>query len=278
MNAATLALLALVSLNRPIANQENGEPDGNKLVAIELVADRNPIQPGSTFTLALRCKIERRWHVYWGENSGTSGLPFKALITGPAGYEIGKVRFPWPKRHEAPGDIVEFIHEGEMVCLVDVKVPPTAKAGESAQFDVAAKWLVCTTVCVAGSGATALTLPVAEASVVANEALFTAARAKEPRPWSDLGRAGATWSGTEETPKLTLVVPGITAAEFFPYRSSTTNLVRRKVDIGKQGGTLALEFEFEKKEDGDKPDARGVLWVKTDKGETSYLFDKPYQK
>src|SRR5205814_241083 len=62
MNAAFLALLALVPLARPIAVEDDSQADGNKLVALELLADHNPIQPGSTFTLALRCKIERRWH------------------------------------------------------------------------------------------------------------------------------------------------------------------------------------------------------------------------
>jgi thiol:disulfide interchange protein DsbD len=278
MNAALLALVALVPLARPLAVQDDSEADGNKLIALELLAERNPIQPGSTVTLALRCKIERRWHTYWGENSGDAGIPFKAELKGPSGYEIGSWRFPWPKRHVAEGDIVEYVHEGEMTCLVDVKVPATAKAGDKAQFDLSAKWLVCTDVCVAGAGKTSLTLPVAEQATPANEALFTAARAKEPRPWSEIGRAAANWSGDEAAPKLTIVVPGATAAEYFPYRSSTTKLAGRKVDIGKQGGTVALEFEFEKKNDGDVPDARGVLWVKTDKGETSFLFDKPYRK
>lgn len=279
MNAAFLALVALLPLARPLASQEDdSQADGNKLVALELLAERNPVQPGSTVTLALRCKIERRWHVYWGENSGDAGIPFKASVTGPSGYEIGKVRFPWPKRHEAEGEIVEFIHEGEMTCLVDVKVPATAKAGDKAEFDVSASWLVCTDVCVSGAGKATLALPVAEQAKPANDALFTAARAKEPRPWSEIGRAAANWSGDTSTPKLLIVVPGVTAAEYFPYRSSTTKLTGRKVDIGKNGGTLALDFEFTKKEDADVPDARGVLWVKTDKGETSYLFDKPYRK
>jgi DsbC/DsbD-like thiol-disulfide interchange protein len=278
MNAALLALCALVPLARPVSTQDDSEADGNKLVALELVADRVTIQPGATFTLGLRCRIERRWHGYWGENSGDSGMPFKAVITGPAGFEIGKVRFPWPKRHEAVGDIVEYVHEGEMVLLADVKVPGTAKAGESAAFEVAANWLVCTDVCVTGSGKASCVVKVADAAPPANEALFTAARAKEPRPWSELGRAGANWSGDESAPKLSLVLPGVTAAEFFPYKSKTTKLVRRTVEIGKQGGTIALEFEFEKQEDGDQPSARGVLWVKTDKGETSYLFEKPFKK
>lgn len=282
MNAALLALLALVPLaaigtDRQDESDADAQADGNKLVALELKADHDALQPGATVTLGLRCKVERRWHIYWGENAGDAGLPFKATIKGPDGYVIGKVRFPWPKRHEAPGDIVEYVHDGELYLLADVKVPSSAKPGEKATFEVNASWLVCTEVCVSGAGETSLTMNVADKSALANEAIFTSARAKEPRPWSELGRAGASYSGEEATPKLTIVVPGITAAEFFPYRSSTTKLVKRTVEIGKQGGTLALEFEFEKRGDDDKPETRGVLWVKTEKGETSYLFEKPFK-
>ncbi|MDZ4774374.1 MAG: protein-disulfide reductase DsbD family protein [Planctomycetota bacterium] len=282
MNAALIALCALVPLALGLVTSQDdsdadAQADGDKLIALELKADHDALQPGATITLGLRCKVERRWHVYWGENSGNSGLPFKATITGPDGYEIGKVRFPWPKRHESPGDIVEYIHEGELYVLADVKVPASAKPGDKVEFAVAASWLVCTEVCVSGSGKTSLSMNVDSKSALANEAIFTAARAKEPRPWSELGRAGATFAGDAAAPKLKFVVAGITDLEFFPYRSSTTTLVGRKVEIGKQGGTLALDFEFEKRNDGDKPETRGVLWVKTDKGETSYLFEKSFK-
>lgn len=276
MNATLLALAVLVPLARPIASQDDASADGNKLVALELLADHQPIQPGSTFTLALRCRIERRWHVYWGENAGDAGVPFQAVITGPVGYEIGKVRFPWPRRHEIEGDIVEYIQEGEMTLLADVKVPARAKSGEVAHFDVQASWLVCTDVCVRGNGATGLDVPVADKSAVANETLFTAARAKLPRPWSEIGRALANVSGAVATPRLNVVVPGATALEFFPYTSTTTQLMERKAEVGKQGASLVLDFAFKPKQEADRPQIRGVLWVKTDQGETSFLLEKTH--
>ncbi|MBL8857336.1 MAG: hypothetical protein JNL28_02370 [Planctomycetes bacterium] len=280
MNIPLLTLALLAPLARPVAfaDESDADADGNKLVKLQLIAERTPIEPNSTFTLGLEVKIERRWHVYWGENPGDSGLPFTVEIKGPEGFEIGKLHFPNPKREVLEGDIVQYIHEGTLLLLADVKVPASRKAGTTAQFDVAARWLVCTDICLAGSGTTTLTLPLAEKAEPANAERFTAARAKLPRPWSELGRVAANWSGDESAPKLHIVVPGATAAEFFPYTSKTTKLTGRKIDIGKQGGTLALEFEFEKKRDGDKPDVRGVLWLKTDKGESSYLFDKPFKQ
>lgn len=278
MNALPFLLALLLPLGRALPAQDDADADGNKLVKVALKSDRSVLQAGHAFTLAVHCRIEPRWHVYWGENPGDSGLPFKAEVTGPTGYEIGKLRFPWPKREESEGDIVTFVQAGEMTILVDVKVPATAKAGDEAKFDVACRWLVCTDVCVAGSGSVSLSLTVGDQEKPADEALFSAWRAKMPRPWSEMPRAMATWSGEEKAPKLTLVIPGIKAAEFFPYTSPTTQMTGRKLEIGKQGGTLAVDFEFKKKNDGDVPLALGVLWVKTDQGETSYLLEKPFQK
>lgn len=273
-----LLLLALPSFAPAVHQDDDAQADGNKLVKVALLADRAELQPGSTFTLAVRCHVEKRWHVYWSENAGDAGLPFTAEITGPAGWQIGPVRSPWPKREEVEGDIVEYVHEGELVLMADVKVPADAKVGTQAAFDVSARWLVCTTVCVQGKGGASLTLPVSAAEKPANEADFKAWRKRMPRPWSEMTRAFPAWSGDPATPKLTLVVPGATALEFYPYKSETTELTSRHVDVGKQGASLVLDFKFESKAEGAGPAARGVLWVKTDKGEAAYVLEQPYKK
>jgi DsbC/DsbD-like thiol-disulfide interchange protein len=273
-------LIAFVAPLLPVHldDDEDAQADGNKLVKLTLVADRAEVEPGSTFTIAVKARVERRWHVYWGENSGDSGLPISAEITGPAGWEIGPVHHPVPKRHELEGDIVEYILEGEFAMLADVKVPADAKPGTPAAFEVKSRWLVCTTVCVQGAGGATLSLPVSENEKPANDAEFKAWRAKLPRPSSELPRTMSTWSGETSAPKLSIVVPGATGLEFFPYKSDTTDLVARKVDVGKNGGTLTLEMEFEGEKPGDAPAARGVLWIKTEKGETAYVLDQPYKK
>jgi len=157
-------------------------------------------------------------------------------------------------------------------------VPANAKVGTTAQFEVEGRWLVCTDVCVMGAGVSTKTLTVAEKEKPAEEALFTAWRAKMARPWSEMARSMVTWSGEEQAPKLTVVVPGATGLEFFPYSDATMHLESRKVDIGKQGGTLAAEFSFERKQPEDKPVARGVLLVKSAQGETSFVLDQTYPK
>lgn len=256
---------------------DDADEDGDSLVALSMIGDHDALVPGGTITLALRCKIKPRWHVYWGPNAGDSGLAFKADVTGPEGYVVGTPRFPWPKRDVSEGDIVQYLHEGELVILVDVKVPESAKVGANATFDVAARWLACTSVCLPGSGKTSLSLPVAATSKPNEAAVFAAARARLPRPWSELGRVLMTPAGEGAERKLTLVVPGATALEFFPYLTDATTFTGRKIEVGKQGGTVAMNFEFKKKHDGDVPRASGVLWVKTDKGESSYELEYKFQ-
>lgn len=270
-----LALASLLPASIP-STQDDADADGNKLVTVTLKSERDGPQPGQSFTLGIHCKVEPRWHVYWGENAGDSGLAFKSTVTGPAGFEIGRVQCPWPKREEAEGDIVTFVQDGEFMMLVDVKVPATAKIGETLKFDVACRWLVCTDVCLTGSGTASLELVVAEKAKPANEALFAKWRARLPRPWSELPRAMATWSGEMSAPKLRVVVPGASAVEFFPYKSATTTMTARNIAIGKQGGTVTIDFGFKPAAPGDKPQASGVLWVKTEKEETSYLLEKTF--
>jgi DsbC/DsbD-like thiol-disulfide interchange protein len=278
--AAAVCILSAAPIQsaaaRTAPNQDEG-PDGNKLVHCTLHADRETIQPGSTFTLGVHFAIEPKWHVYW-QNAGDSGLPTKADIKGPEGYEIGAPRFPWPKREEVAGEIVQYVHEHELMLLVDVKVPANAKPGTEVQFDVEGRWLVCTDVCVMGSGKSTKTLTVGEKEKPAEEALFAAWRPKMARPWSEMTRSNATWSGAEDAPKLTLVVPGATELEFFPYLDSTLHLESRKLDVGKQGSTLAIQFSFERKKPEDKPIARGTLLVKSAQGETSYVLEQTYAK
>jgi DsbC/DsbD-like thiol-disulfide interchange protein len=274
-----IALIAPIGPLLPVQQDEDdAQADGNKLVKVSLVADRAEIQPGSTFTVAVKCRVERRWHVYWGENAGEAGLPISAEITGPPGWVIGPLRHPWPKREQLEGDIVEYVLEHEFAMLADVKVPADAKPGSQAAFEVKSRWLVCTTVCVPGAGSASLAVPVAEKEKPANDAEFKTWRSRLPRPWNEMTRTVVKWSGDASNPKLLLVAPGVTGLEFFPYKSDTTKVLSRKVDVGKDGCTLTLELEFSGKGAGEVPAARGVVWVKTEKGEAAYVLDQSYKK
>lgn len=275
MNLVPLLLLAATvqAPVRPIQDEEF--PDGDKLVRMTMLGDHEAVQPGGKFTLAVRYEIERKWHVYW-ENPGDSGLPTRARFTAPAGWNIGALRFPTPERHESPGDIVTFIHENELVLLSEVVVPADAKPGTKATIEVEGSWLVCTELCVPGSGKATVEVAIAEVAKSANEAAFAAARARLPKPWAELKGARASWSGTEAEPRLTLVVPGAKSLEYFPLDVEPVKLASRTVDAGKSGATLRANFAFERKEPADQPRIRGVVRVRTEAGETAYLLEHTY--
>ncbi|MBL8861623.1 MAG: protein-disulfide reductase DsbD N-terminal domain-containing protein [Planctomycetes bacterium] len=249
--------------------------DGNKLVQVSLLADREALRPGGTATLAVRYKIEKDWHVYW-ENPGDSGLKTRATFRLPTGWKVGEVRFPFPERHASEGDIVTFVFHGELVLLAELSVPEDAAIGERVTIEVEGSWLVCRELCVPGKGQARLELAVAAQEQPANAALFAAARARMPKPWSELSKARVSWGGTLLEPRLTLVVPGAKKLEWFPLDVEPVKLVTASVDVGKQGATLRAGYEFDRRAESDEPRIRGVLVVTTEAGVASYRLDHLY--
>lgn len=273
-----LPLVLLAALSNPVRGSgidDDELPDGDKLVQVTLFSDHEAVKPGGTVTLAVRYAIEPKWHIYW-ENPGDSGLATRAEFTLPDGWKVATPRFPAPERHESPGDIVTYVFEDELVLLADVTVPADAKPGSKVTLNVEGRWLVCTDLCVPGSGKSSVEITVADSNKSANEALFTAARARLPKPWSELKQARAGWSGDEAEPRLVLAVSGATEIDFFPLDFRPLSMASRTVDVGKSGATLRANFTFKRKTDKDEPRIRGVLHVRTADGEASYLLDHLY--
>jgi thiol:disulfide interchange protein DsbD len=269
-------ILPLLLIAAPLLPVQDDEmPDGDKLVQVTLFADHEAVKPGGKLTLAVRYAIEPKWHIYW-ENPGDSGLATRAKFQAPEGWSVGALRFPTPMRHEDPGDITTFIFEKEMVLLAEVAVPANAKPGTKVAFAVDASWLVCTDLCVPGSGKGAVEVTVADADKTANEAVFAAARARLPKPWTEFSKARTSWSGDETEPKLTLIVPGAQSLDFFPLDVAPVSLEEMSIDAGKSGATLRATFRFKRKSEQDEPRIRGVLRVRTESGEASYALDHLY--
>jgi len=274
---ATLLLFLATSVAR--APQGDGPPvrsDGEGLVALELVAGRDAIRPGETFEIGVHLRMEPGWHVYW-ENAGDAGLPTTARITAPAGFEVGKLRYPAPERHELEGAIVSYIHHDDLLLVADVRAPADLVPGSKARFAVESRWLVCTDVCFAGSGADDLELDVVapgRETRPAKAELFAAAHARMPRPWSAIAAsASVTRTGDDAAPVHKLRVARARALEFFPSPSETTTLASRTVKVGEAGGTVELAWSFEPRTPADRPETRGVLHVRTAEGDAWYSFD-----
>jgi DsbC/DsbD-like thiol-disulfide interchange protein len=264
--------------------QEDASQDGDRLVAMEVFADRSAIRPGERFTLGVRMKIERGWHIYW-ENPGDSGLATRVDVRGPDGFELGPTRFPAPERHEQEGDIVTFVHHRELVLLRDVVAPETLAASAPVRFDIEGRWLACIEICLPGSKTMELTLPVAprESAVQpANDKLFAEWRAQLPKPWSQNERATTHWSSNADRHVLALLVPESTEIQFFPRVSDVVHLKHQSFVRDGSAGKLELEFTLEPARLGEAiPEhviVDGVVHMRSATGDQVFELGLPFPK
>ena len=126
-------------------------------VEAELIARTPAFQPGQPVELALRLKIIDHWHTYW-QNPGDSGLPTRLTWTLPAGFSAAPIEWPYPKKLPL-GPLMNFGYEGEVLHLVTVQTPASAKAGEAVTLAAKAEWLVCSDVCIPESADVSISLP-----------------------------------------------------------------------------------------------------------------------
>lgn len=268
------ALLLLAASALPF--QDADDSRGDRLVKVELLADHAAIRPGEAFSLGVRLRVEPKWHIYW-ENHGDSGYPTRAKITAPPGFTIGPARFPGPEREVAEGDIVSYVHHGEIVLVVDAKAPEAMPPDLSqASFTVEASWLVCTEVCYPGSGQAKVEIPIAASaakSALANEKVFAEARAELPKPWSELAGASIEWRENEDGPIAVFTVPGASDLELFPLASESITLAERKIEPLAAACRLTASLSFEPPSPGTSPHLEGVLRVRKEQGESFYRLD-----
>ncbi len=233
--------------------QDDAALDGDRLVRMEVFADRSAVRPGERFTLGVRMKIERGWHIYW-ENPGDSGLATRFDVRAPAGFEVGPTRFPAPERHEQEGDIVTFVHHGELVLLRDVVAPEKLAASAPVRFEVEGRWLACIETCLPGSSTMELTLPVAPPGGVpalANEALFTQWRAALPQPLTQNPHASTNWTSNDDAHVLAIEIRDCASLEFFPRVSDVLHLRHQRFEKEGVSGKLELEFTLSPARAGD---------------------------
>ena len=264
---SALLLLAASAL----AFQDSADGRGNRLVKLDLLADRAAVRAGESFSLGVRFRVEPQWHIYW-ENPGEAGLATEAAFTAPAGYEVGPLRFPGPERFQTPGEgAVSYGYEKTAV-LSSTVAAPTRLAGEPARFSVKASWLVCRDVCLRGKGQAALELPPAgrgqDRARPAHAELFDRHRAELPRAFAEL-RAAHRWE--RDAGGARLVIGGLRAdrVEYFPPGGEDFQLTGQGAAAAPSGakGTTELRLRYKP---GFKPArARGVLAV-TRGAETRY--------
>ena len=152
-----------------------------------LVAEVTSIAPGKPFTLALQLKHPQGWHSYYLNSGGVENSPV-IVWQLPAGFSAGPIQWPAPETKDGYFG-KSFIYAGTPVFLVDIRVPATLQAGETANLTAKATWQICSELCMDDSREFSLSLPVAANIVVdpAQAGFFAQARSKVPK-------ANAAWS------------------------------------------------------------------------------------
>jgi thiol:disulfide interchange protein DsbD len=267
-------VIPALALSIALLGQESQK--GNQLVKVELLCDRTAVRAGETFTIAAKLSVEKSWHVYW-ENPGDSGMPTRITISGSPGFSVGDAQFPSPVRDEAEGDIVTFVHTGDVVFLSEVRAPNDLAPGFKALFELDAHWLVCQETCYPGAGKAKLEVPVAGKGspepAAANEKLFADARARIPRRWKDLEGAALEWSGSGASYALRIDVPKATALELFPIPGRSTRVSGTASAASANGCRLTVDLAYKEVAPAEPPHLQGVLVVTDARGKSSYRLD-----
>jgi len=149
---------------------------------VSLVSERSEIAPGESFDVGLLLKMEEHWHTYW-KNPGDAGLATSVTWTLPAGFTADPIRWPKPQVMET-GPLTTYVYEGEVLLLVRVHAPKEGhRPGQKVKLEGEVTWQECNEICILGSTAVSLSLPVAKTSKEASadvKALFDKYMAQIP--------------------------------------------------------------------------------------------------
>ncbi|MFG0292768.1 MAG: protein-disulfide reductase DsbD domain-containing protein [Phycisphaerales bacterium JB050] len=246
---ALLGVAALASTGRTQPSfAPVDETDGNSLVHLSVVAEHEALSPGQSTEIAVTFAVREGWHVYW-RNPGDTGSQVRVNYEGPDWASIGELRWPVPERYISPGDLLDYVLEGEVTLLASLRVDEASwiEAGrpETLDFTLECEWFVCKEICLLGEGTDKLSIPVRSSGDVPlakrHAKRFQVARSKLPTARQDV-KAG-TYSASFEAGVLTLAVPEASRLTFFPAPSEVLALpVDALGEAQKQGNRLVIRY------------------------------------
>ncbi|MCH8253470.1 MAG: hypothetical protein IID36_13565 [Planctomycetes bacterium] len=244
----TLAVVATMSA--PAAAQLRGGNAAGRYVDISLAASVESVAPGEAFEVALHFKLADGWHIYW-KNPGI-GLPPKAKWTLPAGFEIGELEFPAPKRNIDATGLVTNLLGHEPVLLATVIPPASIDAGNvTLKADIT--YLVCNQNCLRGSASVEIAIPVAATGAPtkpANEDLFKKARNALPKTSSKYVTITPSISESKfavgDTFDLTLSIKVKSGFKIQSHKPLAANLIATDVFLERPAGITLGDPVYDK--------------------------------
>lgn len=216
---ALLISLFAPSLADSLPSQARSLPPADQApkVHVQLIADRDAVRPGGTFTVAVEQDIASGWHTYWS-NPGEAGQPTEIKWSLPPGWKAGAIQWPYPVRLPV-GPLMDYGYEGKVWLLVDLTAPADAPTG-TVSLNALVQYLVCREVCIPEDGRAQVQIvidPGAAGPAAASAAEFAATRAKIPAasPWPMRYALGKELRLFVEAPALAGSARPV-SAQFFP--------------------------------------------------------------
>ncbi|KAA3617065.1 MAG: DUF255 domain-containing protein [Calditrichaeota bacterium] len=160
INKIAVLLFFLISFSTTVLYSAESSIKRSENVEAQLISEVNSIQPGKSFTIALRMKMDDHWHTYW-RNGGDSGLPTEIEWTLPDGFEAGEMKYPFPEKIDTP-PLVTYGYHDQIFLLTEITVSENIKPGEVVNLIARADWLECDEVCIPGGVDLQLNLQISE--------------------------------------------------------------------------------------------------------------------
>ncbi len=236
-------VLALSGLGRPVLLR--GQEFNSAHSDAFLVSEVSSIQPGTSFTVAVRFEMDPGWHNYF-VNSGDTGLPTEIEWYLPGGFETGDFQWPVPSQYRA-GPLLDYVYGDGLALMVEITPPADLTPGGSVELRARVDWLVCESLCDPDYALVSLELPVSAENPRADPqwaSLFREARSRLPK-------AIAEWSAeaevTEGGYRLTvgpsdesLTLPD--SVYFFSYDGEVVEPSAPQI-LEREGSSLTVELQ-----------------------------------
>ena len=207
-----------------------------------LIANTNAVAAGKPFTVGIRFKVAKGWHLYW-KSPGDSGAAPEVQWTLPKGIHAGPIQWPLPHLLKSEGDLFTNVYEGDLLLPVEFTADPDLE-GQSIEVKAALKWYVCAETCLPGEAQVSLALPISTGpSQPANQDLFAEWHAKLPK--KDPAPFQTEWTSAEGAVFLTL--RGVTspdAVEVFPIPPQGTTAEHAEAEPSAAQGTKRYRIPY----------------------------------
>lgn len=226
----------------PPASESGKDKHAVKHVQASIICEKSGLVPGKSTMIGLHFVIAPEWHMYWNGLNDSGGHP-KVKWTLPAGYSVGELQWPAPKRKLGEEGLVDHVYEDAVTLMAPLTVPANAKPGESVVIKGELEWLVCSDTCVFEDASVKASLSVLEPMARQNDSAdagkFKSARERIPQPVASADKSPVTVTRSREA--VQIAVAGARSMAFYPAKDCT-EFAKLAEDGQTQTGRLRLRL------------------------------------